>query len=354
MKTVVRARPGDALGVMRRALRGGAPLEAEYPLVFGADAAGSFVVAEEAGAAAAGCAVLVRELVLPGGRLRVGLIGSVCTDADRRGRGLASAVLLRAEAELAAAGCALALLWADDAEFYERRGYAEVGAERDYLLEPELASHLPACAGVRDASGGDLTRLHELYAGHTTRVERSAAESVALYTVPGMRVVVRERDGEVDAYACLGRGGDLHGVVHEWAGDAEGVLACVRALLEPRDEPLFLMAPVTASELSARLDALGAPSALGVLGMGKPLDGARLVDELCAAADVPLVWTACGGERWRLEGPAGASELDIDQLVACVLAPRAERHRLDELEAALGVRFGALPRTPFVWGLDSI
>ena len=36
------------------------------------------------------------------------------------------------------------------------------------------------------------------------------------------------------------------------------------------------------------------------------------------------------------------------------IAPRAERHRLDELEAALGVRFGALPRTPFVWGLDSI
>ncbi len=359
MKISVDERPGAALSLMESALRDGLPLAAEYPLVFEEGAQGRFVVAQEAGRVGSTCAILERELVWPGGGMRFGLIGAVSTDEAQRGRGLASAVLERAEAELAARGCAVAILWAEDASFYTNRGYSEVGAEVDYCLSAELASRLPDTSHIRMATTRDFDEMHSLYMQHERRVERSAEESRALFATPGMQVLVQESAARLAAYACYERGMDLKNVLHEWAGAPEGVLACARMWLEglvPNQdrEGLFLMAPSSSGALGALLDSLGAPSACGILGMGKLLAPGLVLDELCRAAEHGLTHEQVGEGRWRLQARAGSTERTSEQLLQLIFPPRAERDEITRLETRLGVRFEGLPATPFFWGLDSI
>src|SRR2546422_286103 len=82
------------------------------------------------------------------------------------------------------------------------------------VAPPALASKLPRSDGARPLVLRDVPAVHALYRRHTTRVERSAAETAALLDCPRMSCLVRQRAGQVVAYACMGRGRDLADVIH--------------------------------------------------------------------------------------------------------------------------------------------
>jgi GNAT superfamily N-acetyltransferase len=356
VKLTVREDPRSALPLMEDVLRGGAALAPDYPLVFGEAGSGRAVVIEEAGRVISSCAILERDLRIADRLLRVGLIGSVATAPEHRGRGLASTVLVEAEAELRAHGCVLAMLWADSPAYYEGRGYQTVGAERDFLLSPELRAHLPAANSVRVAQKADLAAMHALYIRHVQRVERSEEESAELYQTPGMDVLVSDGVSGVEAYACCGRGGDLVGVVHEWAGETEPVLACLAAHVEraaPGQE-LALMSPHAPDPVTERLTALGCPSAVGSLGMAKLLDPMTAAEFLSRASAVPLRTSAGSGGVLLLEAGERSVEVTEAELLGLLLPPHGERSALESLECRVGTSFEALPLGAFIWGLDSI
>lgn len=356
--------------LMAAALRGEEGFDAEYPTVFGPRARGTIVREVDDGRVRSACAILVRDLRTPAGSIRVGLIGSVATASADRGRGLASMVLRRAEEELARRGCVAGLLWADDETFYGARGYARIGCEEDFVLGRETLARLPESTRVRDARSGDAGAIHRLYREHPRRVIRTRRETAALLGAPGMRVFVHERggengdahDGAIDAYLCLGRGGDMVGAAHEWGGDTDALLRLLRAALaEPDVAPLYLMAPLTAdgtpaAGLTARLRELGVPSAPGVLAMGKLLDpraAIRLVEDAACAAiawnddpDRPASRTATG--------PRGAVRVGDDRLLELLFGVSGRREAADAFERAVGTTIPSLPLAPFLWGLDSI
>ncbi len=360
MTIQVLERSEDGLRLMQRVLRDGEALAPEYPLVFGAGAPGRVAVLREHGATRSACALLPRELVFPGGELRVGLIGSVSTETSHRGRGLASRTLDAAEGALRDQGCLAALLWADDGAFYVRRGYGPVGNEVVLPLEPELESLLPLPGGVRPADPrSDATAVHALYLRHARRVRRSLAETAASLAVPGMRTLVRVHRGKLVAYACEGRGRDLQGVVHEWGGAVEDVAACLRAILSARlgldpRAGVFLLAPHAHGELVRRLARLGAAPIGGILAQGKLLDPDGALERIAGHARARLDLERVSAERWSLARGNRRIELGLEELRALLLAPRASRAAVHDLEQRLDVAFPGLPLAPFVWGLDSI
>ena len=270
MKFTAELGHGQGLEMMTSVLRPDGDLTAEYPLVFDEEGPGELYALLDDGLVMSACAVLERELVHPGGRTHAGFIGSVSTHPDARGRGLATRLLLEVESALSERGCEHALLWADDPEFYARRGYSLDGAETDFLVDQVPSELLEAGQSVRPLRAGDEGRIHELYTWHGARVERSPEETRRLLSCPSMRVLVATRGGEVEAYVCFGRGADLSGVAHEWGGEPAGVLACLAALLE-RSETLFVMAPGGPGPMGELLDSCGAIRAEGRLGMAKPL-----------------------------------------------------------------------------------
>ena len=345
---------------------GKAPVAQEQPLALGARFGGLQVCVEEDHPRApviSTCSLLVRDLVMPEARLRLGLIGSVATDPAQRGRGLATTALKTAERELAQRGCMASFLWADQAQFYEARGYRAAATEVDWFLPLGSAQALPEPSSVRPGRPGDAAAVHALYERHDRRVLRTREETAALLGSPGMRWLVRtavEPEQEVVAYGCLGRGRDLAGVVHEWGGAAVDVLALVRALLESssgaEDSPgLFLMSPPASDEIAELLEAAQATSLVGVLGMAKILRTDLACMSIRAAAQGPapaLVRSAAG--RPKLSGPSGSVELDESTLFSLLLAAQGERLVVDRIEQAIGVSLPGLPLSPFLWGLDSI
>jgi GNAT superfamily N-acetyltransferase len=336
------------------------PSWCQHPLVGLPGSGAAFVEIEEDGEVRSTCVILPRELISAGVSLRVGLIGSVSTHPDYRGRGLASTVLEAAEEALRAQGCVLGLLWADAAGFYQQRGWREFSTEVDFALPAEILPLLPTATGVRRMRADDANALHALYARHDEHCVRTAAENAALLSMPGMEVFVREHEGKPVAYTCCGRGGDLQGVVHEWAGKTEDVLPLLRAQLEsslaedPRRE-LFVMLPRAALGLMERLEKLGACGSIGVVGLGKLLDLTR-AGELSAACLDPQgrVQARTRQGTVELSGPQNKLTLTSAELFDMLFSARGDSQRAVELELRLGVEGRLLPLAPFVWGLDSI
>lgn len=177
---------------MGRVLREGKDLEHEYPLVFGPAALGTLVIEEQDGTACSTCAILPRTLLAGELRIAAGLIGSVATDPEWRNRGFAGRVLQAAEDELRRSGAWLAVLWADDPEFYTRRGWQNFGCEVDAVLSAALIERLPRPKHIRPMQPHDAAAIHELYCEHQSRVERTREETRALLACPGMEVLVCE------------------------------------------------------------------------------------------------------------------------------------------------------------------
>jgi GNAT superfamily N-acetyltransferase len=327
---------------MGRVLRDGRDLGSEYPLVFGPLAAGTIVIEELDGAVRSTCAILPRTLVAGRERIRIGMIGSVATDPHWRNRGLAGRVLQAAERELVKAGAVIGVLWADDAAFYERRGWHVFGCEVDACLPLTIQRALPAPRGVRPLQPHDVPSVHELYCQHASRVERSEEEARALLACPGMEVLVCEGDGGLQAYACLGRGGDMENVVHEWGGQAKAVAMILRRLLELRhtcgiEEELYVMMPSSADALIRLLFDAGAALSKGVLGMAKVLDE-------------PAAQSALAGSL----GCAESVSLQGKDLLDAWLPARGETQQRTQLASSMGLALTKPAPPAFIWGLDSI
>ncbi len=361
MNTLLTVSPRQALPLLERA--GSASVGAESPLVFGQGATGGVIaVGEQSAAPRSACSILVRDFVTPQGKVKVGLIGSVATDPAWQGQGLATRVLVEAEAALAARGCHVALLWANDPRFYYARGYRPVGAEVDVTLRPELASRLPAAPGVRALRDTDAAEVHALYRAHASRVDRRQEETRALLAIPGMSTLVLERNGAVVAFACLGRGADLKNVVHEWGGAVDDVLVLLRAHLAGRcaaggEGTLFLMAPSNSEELVRRLTELGCEAALGILGLGRVLDHgacAELLQRLIGTAGKATFHAGPEGPGVRIATPTGQGQLTDDLLLGLLFPAFGLDEEVQELRRSFGLERAGFPIELFAWGLDSI
>ena len=358
-RTMQRAR-----ALMERCLRPGraSSLAAEFPLIFDERFSGRVVAYEEKGDVRSTCAMIVRDLVAQGARLRVGLLGSVATEGAWRGRGLAARVLEEAEASLAREGCVAAFLWADDPNFYAARGYRPIGWEVDFVVPAALLAQVKSDAVIRALAPDDFAAVQRMYSLHVARVDRSAEETAALLNCPGMLTLVLQRDRDVVAYACLGRGADFPNTVHEWGGDQNDVVLLLaeharRAQAAGHDGALALIAPPSATILRERMTSLGAEIVEGVLAMAKVIDGEALSElfdrfggELRAEHDV-----AQGQQSSVIvRGPLGRCALSDEQALAVLFGVRGDRAAVLDLERVLGGVAPRLPLAPFVWGLDGI
>jgi hypothetical protein len=99
--------------------------------------------------------------------------------------------------------------------------------------------------------------------------------------IPILRVA--RRAGRVTAYAACGRGDDLQGVIHDWAGEPAAVLACAEALLGSRAE-LRLLAGAAPEPVLRALQLVGAEESRGCLALVRVLDAARIPGGAAALA----------------------------------------------------------------------
>src|SRR5690606_19609244 len=254
----------------------------------------------------------------------VGLIGLVYTDPDFRGRGLARACVAAAARRLAASGALAVLLWTDLDALYAPLGFGRAGREWILALDPAICAAARAGAGAPLAVGppapADWPLLERLAAARPSRAERPPGALARLAAAPDCTTRVARRAGRPVAYACAGRGADLRGCVHEWAGEPDATLVCVEALARagarrwlagPGDDPA-----------AARLRAAGADAHAGDFALAWLPDPAALLAHV--AGDVPAlagVRLAADGAGYRLVGGRGAVALSAAEARAWLLGP---------------------------------
>jgi predicted N-acetyltransferase YhbS len=184
------------------------------------------------------------------GPFRAALLGSVATDPERRGQGLASRALAAALGECDASVLHV-LLWAERPKLYARHGFA-AGAEETCLVLARLPR--PDLTGVRLAEVRDHAALHALHEAKPWRVARTVHTMSGLLTTPGMQTVVRERDGSIVAYACCGKGADLQGHWHELGGPDDELATLLPAAMHVLGQvEAVLLLPPYRPDLPAQL-----------------------------------------------------------------------------------------------------
>jgi predicted N-acetyltransferase YhbS len=198
-----------------------------WPQLYRSDGDGRSFVVADGDELRSHCAVRYATLHTTNGIERVALLGSVCTDPDHRGQGLASAVLAAALRAIDG-DVRHCLLWAEQPALYARLGFRD-GAP-DGCVAIARRPHSPL-DGVRAATVADHAALHALHAANPLRVDRSPHAMSRLLTTPGVATLVLERNGAIAAYACCGKGADLRDHWHELGGADADVAVLLAAAL---------------------------------------------------------------------------------------------------------------------------
>ncbi len=350
----------DQLGILAewldRGLRRGESgrLAREYPLSMEGSRGHRAVF--ESGRPVAHAMLHPAELVARGRSLRIGMIGNVYTDPSHRRRGLASACVASCAHDAKRIGAVLALLWSDAPDFYRPLGVPAtgretlVGLEEAVVARAEQALRTPICVGP--AFPNEWDALEALYRDKPEHVERPAGALARLASAPETTLRVARQAGRVVGYAAAGRGDDFRGVIHEWAGSADGVLACVAELFRCGEAQAMLASP-TLEPAVERLLELGARCREAGFGLARILDAAALWTAIAPGETAVSISQRGDVVKLAFEGEAHALEMDaaldlfFGQGVAAPSLARASAGLRERLAAVL-------PHPLYVWGFDSI
>lgn len=249
----------------------GSSASEEYPSVFKGVPGGESLVIRDSEQIISHVAILDREFQHPSVRLRVGLIGSVVTHSQYRGRGLATELIQQACLELKKRGCLIALLWSDQPDFYLPLGFYRAGREQDVRFSPQIKMGTTGTVRPMDFMK-DAHLIWRLYQKQNCRLDRSLEEQKKLLKIPNTRVFVTEKDGKLSSYIAINKGADFTDFIHEWAGDIyevqRNIAFCQREYF--KENPLTLIAPAE-YDISV-LKQLAEEKWDGVLGLIKVLD----------------------------------------------------------------------------------
>lgn len=206
------------------------------------------------------------------GLFKVGAIGSVVTEPSQRNRGLSHRIMEECLKAGKDQGCDFAILWTDLYDFYRKLDFELAGKEVSVVLTQGLPSPSQNLRFEQTAKI-DPESILRLYSKHTCGVVRTADDIRKSLRIPNTEVYSAwSADGKLKAFAVEGKGADLKGYIHEWAGDVDDLVSLLAFAQTKNSEALTVLCPAHAHNIIQRLGSLGGQKFEGVLGMIKILN----------------------------------------------------------------------------------
>lgn len=217
------------------------------------------------------------------GALPIGIVGAVASEKEFRGRGLASRAVESALDWLRNRGARLAVLWGSEHRMYQRLGFELCGMQGRIPLSE--------IHGIRKIGGKGL--------GKKGLVGGGLGEGLGEGWTSGLFPRLQQREGGLElresdrawikahrnvkwiwsgsptrptAYAAIGKGMDLQGMVHEWGGSVPELMGVLAEVYLKWPDAVLLGPPRALERLGTSTSSL----ALEYLCMAKPLDGSTL------------------------------------------------------------------------------
>ena len=244
----------------------------EYPLLFNdSPLVKHFIIRNDNGEIISHAGAIVRYIVSGTARLRFGMISNVFTRPDYRNNGLATKVVLKAVEFLEESQCALAILWTDQEKFYSKLKFRRMGKEWIFkLFKEKLNDNVPE---PRFYTEELLPDIMAVYNRKPLRVERTVKEMKRLLEIPNMKTYVYiGPSGKTEAYACLGKGYDFKGVIHEICGEPRAMEILLSGIVKKENKPLPLVLSPQEEKLGKSLMEKGIQCFEGALGFCRVLN----------------------------------------------------------------------------------
>ncbi len=172
-------------------------------------------------------------------------IGSVCTDPEYRGKGIASKILAKINDFTKDVGASL-LLVSGDRGLYTRNGCLPVGKSYTYHITNHGATTKNE-GNIRRGTNADLMRVYALSQQTYVRYESSINEWKTLLDAGGYASIfnlrqsffVSELNGEITGYVVVGLPdkSDLKqpSIITEWGGDSKSIFSIIMGILEEKE-----------------------------------------------------------------------------------------------------------------------
>lgn len=187
-----------------------------------------------------GCACArLAELKLGSARLKIALIGGVATLGPYQGHGFASRLVSIAASWAQERGAAAAVLWGSEHALYQRQGFELCGQQ----LRAKLAALAPAGSTPTIAvATGWTPALHACLAKRHGGLALGDEDRAWLEAHRNTKWFWTGDASAPTAYAALGRGIDLRGMVHEWGGE-RNALRAILARIQSEEPQAELLGP---------------------------------------------------------------------------------------------------------------
>ncbi|CAG7644600.1 GNAT family N-acetyltransferase [Paenibacillus allorhizosphaerae] len=219
-----------------------------YSLLFSNENAGNMLIAEEDGKIVTVVGLLPSEISIAGCTLRVLSMGSVCTDADYRGKDYAGTLVRMSIEKCEREGVHL-LLVSGNRTLYRRNGCYEAGLIRHFTPTAEQARHAAENNNSSQAEtveydeARDLESMLRLVHNEPVHYVRTKAQfarlihGAAVFSNSAMNqhIALRRSNGEALAYVVYGLPGydaTRTPAVIEYAGSDQAVLELLRDVME--------------------------------------------------------------------------------------------------------------------------
>lgn len=339
-------------------------LEEDFPQLYQASNRSNLWGAYEGKLLVGHAGFYLADLKVEGMPLPVAGIGGVFTDPKMQGQGVGSTLIDRCISEARKKGAALAVLWSDKHEFYEKHGFYLVGRQWTIQLDPQFIPKLRAKAKVKETSlkfceqaptADFLSQSFTLNEALPLGVARSREEHSLLIGSGSCRIFAAWAGKQLAAYFLIGKGRDLSNYIHEWSGEDDALHLLAAFCLEKYQQPLQVLSPqFMPDEVNwiYALDEAGVPMRPERMGLVKILDFPRLKKLIqdyirgfgLDANFLKIENPSKGGYtlQWKEEKPMTFEERDF---LLFTFGPELPAHQ--ELKGFLPIRL-------WYWGMDSV
>lgn len=242
----------------------------DLPLLLGEGADSHRVVARRGDRIVSHAALYRHTYRLPDdAALAVGVIGGVATAPSERRQGHAARCVRHLQREARRDGLDVVVLWDEAEGWYEQFGFVRSGREMLHRAPEWAFSCLVRPTWVRPVEARDLPALRALHDRENAATVRSANDWRRVLAVPRTHAYVLEWKGEIEAYGVVGKGNDLQGVLHEWAGLECALPSLISGIFARRRDlkELAVMSAPWKTEAERAMEYHDVESAPGVLGM---------------------------------------------------------------------------------------
>lgn len=215
----------------------------------------------------------IKTAITPSYTAKIAVIGAIGTHPNYRNKGLSTAIIESLLKDVDQnANLVGTVLWSDRPEFYKKFNFNAVGEQHLYdlsALNPQvLKTKLKSFKLQHSWPEEQIINLHN---AHTTRILRDANDWHALRLITSCeRFSLLNSKGVATAYAGIGRGKDMSGIIHEWGGAPQDLIELVNRLLLIAPGLMWLTNPVLNDPIAEIAINAGVQPYIAPMGLFRP------------------------------------------------------------------------------------